>query len=321
MLALNLQRFLCLTFVIACFSPRLVIDAAEKPADSDSSRRTRKLPKCCIWRVTNAKAPFYLAGSIHSLSKSDYPLPSPYELALNDSQRLVFEYDPNKDDEFQKKFAAAGKYSDGQDIRNRISPRTLAWLRENTQFITWNYNEKNKRYHASVNSFDRALQYRPWWIAENFFDIRSFSDASDTDGVDSYLEARARKAGKELGGLETVDEHVAVLGKLSDRDGEILLLDTLVYMDTADNEFHRMRSAWHRGDVDKLWTLDSRLRREAPWIASRLIDTRNIMWIPRIEREIQSGKPTTIVVGALHFGGPNSVITLLQRRGYTIEQL
>src|ERR1700752_3083729 len=82
-----------------------------------------KLPKSCVWRVTNAKAPFYLVGSIHSLSKSDYPLPSPYELALNDSQRFVFEYDPNKDDEFQKKFAAAGKYPDGQDIRNKINPR------------------------------------------------------------------------------------------------------------------------------------------------------------------------------------------------------
>ena len=311
LVSLTLAAFVCLT-----------AGATEKPAASATpSRQAKKLPKCCVWRVTNAKAPFYLVGSIHSLSKSDYPLPSPYELALNDSQRFVFEYDPNKDDEFQKKFAAAGKYPDGQDIRNKINPRTLAWLRENTQFIKWNYSEKEKRYHASVGSFDAALQYRPWWIAENFFDIRSYSDVSDTDGVDSYIETHARKAGKELGGLETVDEHVAVLGKLSDRDGEILLLDTLVYMDTADNEYYRMRSAWRRGDVGKLWTLDSRLRREAPGIASRLVDIRNIMWIPRIEREIQSGKPTVIVVGALHFGGPNSVITLLQKRGYTMEQL
>ena len=299
----------------------LTVTAAEKPAASPPNRPTQKLPKCCVWRVTNAKAPFYLAGSIHSLSKDDYPLPSPYDLALNDSQRLVFEYDPDKDEEFQKKFAAAGKYPEGQDIRSRINPRTLAWLRENTRFISWDYNESKKRYHAMVTSFDTALQYRPWWIAENFFDIRSFSDASETDGVDAYFERHARTNGKKMGGLETVDEHVAVLGKLSDRDGEILLLDTLVYMDTADKEFYRMRSAWRRGDIDKLWTLDSRLRREAPWIASRLIDIRNVMWIPRIEREIQSGKPTTVLVGALHFAGPNSVITLLQKRGYTIEQL
>jgi uncharacterized protein YbaP (TraB family) len=296
--------------------------AAEKPAPSPAAAaRQKKFPKCCVWRVTNAKAPFYLVGSMHSLSKTDYPLPSPYDLALNDCHRLVFEYDPNKDDEFQKKFSEAGRYPDGQDIRSRIHPKTLAWLRNNTQFISWNYNEKEKQYHASLKGFDAALQYRPWWIADHFFDIRSYSDVSDKDGVDFYFEKRGRKAGKELGGLETVDEHVAVLGKLSDRDGEILLLDTLVYMDTAANEYHRMRSAWRRGDMDKLWVLDSRLRREAPWIASRLVDIRNVMWLPRIEREIHSGKPTTIVAGALHFAGPNSVIALLQKQGYTIEQL
>lgn len=311
-----------LTIVIAfgcCLTA--IAKSPEKSVAPPPPARNSKLPRCCVWRVTNAKAPFYLMGSIHSLSQSDYPLPSPYDMAFNDSKRLVFEYDPNQDEEFQKKFAEAGKYPPGQDIRNRIHPKTLDWLRKNTNYIAYDYNEKEKQYHAKVQGFDAALQYRPWWIADHFFDIRSFSDVSDKDGVDFYLQQRARKAGKELCGLESVDEHVAVLGKLSDRDGEILLLDTLVYMDTAANEFHRTRSAWRRGDVEKLWILDSRLRREAPWIASRLVDTRNVMWIPRIEREIHSGKPTSIIAGALHFTGPNSVITLLQKRGYTIEQL
>src|SRR5207248_5284030 len=131
----RIKRILILVVLVAAgCGLTAAATAAEKPAPSAvPSRGAKKLSKCCVWRITNAKAPFYLAGSIHSLSKSDYPLPSPYELALNESQRLVFEYDPNKDDQFQKKFAAAGKYPDSQDIRNRLSPRTLAWLRENTQ--------------------------------------------------------------------------------------------------------------------------------------------------------------------------------------------
>jgi hypothetical protein len=279
------------------------------------------LPKCCVWRVTNAKAPVYLVGSLHSLSVGDYPLPAPYELALNSSERLVFEYDPNKNDEFQKKLAVAGKYPPGQNIASRIDPRTLSWLRDNTQYVDTEYDPGNKRYRTSLKSFDAALEYRPWWIADHFFDIRSYSDVNDDSGIDSWFEQRGRKMGREFGGLESVDEHVDVLGGLSDRDGEILLLDTLVYMDTAGNQYHRTRSAWRRGDVDKIWMLDSRLRKEAPWIAARLIDNRNAKWIPRIEREIKSGKPTSIVVGALHLAGPNSVVKLLEKRGYTIEQL
>jgi uncharacterized protein YbaP (TraB family) len=52
-----------------------------------------------------------------------------------------------------------------------------------------------------------------------------------------------------------------------------------------------------------------------------MIDRRNAKWIPRIESEINSGKPTLVVAGAMHFSGPRSVIALLQRRGHKIEQL
>ncbi len=88
-------------------------------------RAAQRFPKCCVWRVTNAKAPFYLVGSIHALNKKDYPLPRPYELALKDAGRLLFEFDPNRGLEFEKKLAAAGKYPPGQNIRSKIDPKLL----------------------------------------------------------------------------------------------------------------------------------------------------------------------------------------------------
>src|SRR5213082_3873907 len=85
------------------------------PLVSDAGTHGKKFPKCCVWRVTNAKASFYLVGSIHALSKNDYPLPKPYEIALKDSKRFVFEFDPNHAAEFERKFEAAAKYPRGQD--------------------------------------------------------------------------------------------------------------------------------------------------------------------------------------------------------------
>src|SRR6186997_433820 len=101
------------------------------PLATDAAPQSKKFPKCCVWRVTNAKATFYLVGSIHALSKKDYPLPAPYEIALRNSGRFLFEFDPNRHVEFEKKFEAAGKYPRGQDIRSKIHPELLAWLREN----------------------------------------------------------------------------------------------------------------------------------------------------------------------------------------------
>src|ERR1700757_3181452 len=122
----------------------------------------QRLPKCCVWRVINAKAPFYLVGSIHALSKNDYPLAAPYEIALRNSKRFLFEFDPNRHVEFEKKFEAAGKYPRGQDIRSKIQPDLLAWLRENI-FTVQDDARRGRR--EQVATFDSEFGYKPWWIA------------------------------------------------------------------------------------------------------------------------------------------------------------
>jgi uncharacterized protein len=278
----------------------------------------QKFPKCCVWRVTNAGAPFYLVGSIHALSKKNYPLPAPYELALKDSRRFVLEFDPNRGAEFERKFEAAAKYPPGQDIRSKIDPALLAWLRQN--IFTVNTDPRPGK-RAGVAGFDSELRYKPWWIAQHLAAPASYSRSSASQGLDNYFVDHAKIAGKEIAGLESVDEHVAVLGGMSDRDGEFMLRDALDQPNDGAKEFRKMYKAWRKGDTNALWAGDARLRSEAPRIAARLVDDRNVKWIPRIEAELKSGKPTAIVAGALHFSGPRSVIALLQKRGYVIEQL
>jgi hypothetical protein len=277
-----------------------------------------KVPKSCVWRVTNAKAPFYLVGSIHALGKSDYPLPSPYEIALRNSRRFVFEFDPNQHAEFERKFEAAAKYPAGQDIRSKIDPELLAWLRKNILTVKPD-SRRGKR--EQVAGFDSELRYKPWWIAQHLAAPASYSKSSASHGLDNYFVDHAKTAGKEIGGLESVDEHVAVMGGLSDRDSEFMLRDALTQPTDGAREFSRMYKAWRRGDTGALWAGDARLRNEAPRIAARLVEDRNVKWVSRIEAELKTGKPTAIVAGALHFSGPRSVIALLQKRGYEIEQL
>ncbi len=283
-----------------------------------SAHGAQRFPKCCVWRVTNAKGPFYLVGSIHALTKNDYPLPAPYEVALRNSKRFLFEFDPNKHVEFEKKFEAAGKYPPGQDIRSKIDPELLTWLRENISTVQPD-NRRGKREH--VGNFDSELRYKPWWIAQHLVGPATYNKTSLSHGLDDYFVDHAAREKKEISGLESVDEHVAVMGGLSDRDSEFILRDALAQPRNAEKEFSRMYKAWRKGNTDALWAGDSRLRTQAPWIAARFVDNRNIKWIPRIEAELKTGKPTAIVAGALHFSGPNSVIKLLEKRGYKIEQL
>ena len=288
------------------------------PFATEAAPRAKKFPKCCVWRVSNAKAPFYLVGSIHALSKKDYPLPTPYEIALKQSSRLIFEFDPTRHAEFEKKFEAAAKYQPGQDIRSKINPELLAWLRKNMFSVTPEGRGQNGE---RLGSFDSQLRYKPWWIAQHLAAPAAYSKTSASHGLDNYFVDTAVRTGKKIGGLESVNEHVAVMGGLSDRDGEFILQDALSQPDNGEREFSRMYKAWRKGDTDALWTGDAHLRTKASRIAARLVDDRNVKWVPRIEAELKTGKPTAVVAGALHFSGPHSLITLLQKRGYVIEQL
>jgi len=296
----------------------LLVALTLTPLATDAASQGKKFPKCCVWRVANAKAPFYLVGSIHALSKKDYPLPKPYDIALKDSTRFLFEFDPTRQTEFQKKFEAAAKYPSGQDIRSKINPRLLAWLRKNMFTVIPDARDGNGE---RVVGFDNQLRYKPWWIAQHLAAPASYSKSSASHGLDNYFVDHAIKSGKEIGGLESVNEHVAVMGGLSDRDGEFMLQDALTQPDNSEREFGRMYKAWRKGDTNALWAGDASLRSKAPRIAARFVDDRNLKWVPRIEAELKTGKPTAIVAGALHFSGPNSVIALLQKHGYVIEQL
>jgi uncharacterized protein YbaP (TraB family) len=296
----------------------LLVALTLTPLAMDAAPQNKKFPKCCVWRVTNAKAPFYLVGSIHALSKKDYPLPKPYDIALKDSTRFIFEFDPSQHAEFQEKFEAAAKYPPGQDLRSKIRPELLAWLRKNLFTVIPEARSGNGE---RLVSFDSQLRYKPWWIAQHLAAPASYSKTSASHGLDNYFVDHAMNLGKEIRGLESVNEHVAVMGGLSDRDGEFMLQDALTQPDNGDKESGRMYKAWRKGDTNALWAGDGSLRSKAPRIAARFVDDRNVKWIPRIEAELKTGKPTAIVAGALHFSGPRSVIALLQKRGYVIEQL
>src|SRR5881396_820613 len=150
------------------------------PLPAIAGSPAQKFSKSCVWRVTNAKAPFYLVGSIHALSKSDYPLPAPYEIALRDSKRIVLEFDPSRHVEFEKKFEASAKYPPGQDIRSKIHPDLLAWLRQNILTVKADHRQSRREH---VRGFDSQMGYKPWWIAQHLVGPATYTKSSLSHGL------------------------------------------------------------------------------------------------------------------------------------------
>ena len=75
----------CLFFLLAAFSQ--VHAENLQPA-------CKAVATGLVYKVEGGKVPLFLCGSVHLLTKMDYPLPSGYEAAYAESRRLVFEIPP-----------------------------------------------------------------------------------------------------------------------------------------------------------------------------------------------------------------------------------
>jgi uncharacterized protein YbaP (TraB family) len=259
--------------------------------------------KHCLWRISNAPAPFYLLGSVHALQRTDYQRVPAIEEAIKQSQQVLFEIDPKEDEVFAKKLSEAARLPRGQQIIGKVSPKTYNYLRK-----------------ISLNGMNEWQHLHPWAVAM-LLNYPKLQGVSYIYGVDYYVAERARHYSRTTGGLETTDEHIRVFSDMHEIEGEVYLLQALVHAANAQQQYQQDVAAWQSGDTIRLYAMHVRQMKEAPTVWWRLLDRRNALWIPRIEAAIKSGKPTLIVAGALHFSGPGSVIALLQKRGYKIEQL
>jgi uncharacterized protein YbaP (TraB family) len=59
--------------------------------ESWREKQAAKNTKTSVWEISNGDNVLYIGGTIHILRESDYPLPSAFDTAFNDSEIIVFE--------------------------------------------------------------------------------------------------------------------------------------------------------------------------------------------------------------------------------------
>ncbi len=269
--------------------------------------------KCCVWRVTTAdnQHVLYLAGSVHSLRSSDYPLPAAYDRALAESAEVVFETDLfTSPERWTKLLERSASLPPNTTLREHVDPRTYAYLQKVLA-----------RAKGTTDPEKKIAHLKPWALGMMLEAPSQPLDLRVGMGVDDTLKIRARRAGKRTAGLVSVEEHLDALGGLSDRDGEIMLLLGFIQLDSQNAEFARNVAAWRRGDADEVTRRFQASYREAPGLYARLITDRNQRWLPKVEGYLRGGPVRMVVAGTAHMGGPGGVPALLQAAGYRVEQL
>ena len=142
--------------------------------------------------------------------------------------------------------------------------------------------------------------------------------------LDASFQQDATKAGKKVGGLETVQSQMDILfNKPLRRQAEDLYC-FLSNPAKAERQAKELIAAYAVQDLDTIIRLmeekEGTKCDPTPEEMAQLLYDRNHNWVGQMP-DIMQAAPTLFVIGAGHLPGEQGLIKLLQGEGYTVEPL
>jgi len=263
-----------------------------------------------LWKVTGKQGVVYLAGSIHMMPQSFYPLRPAFESAFKDADLLVEEIDLGEAMSPVAGFALLSRsmLPTGQSLENVLSPATYASV---------------KRHLADLcQPIDALKQIKPWYLAVTFETLEFQKAGYDPSfGLDQHFYERAQADGKAVQGFETAEFQLSLFDGMSMAQQDAMLADTLKELDTEVGNISKIGSAWQTGDAPALERILMPDMKQDPVVYKKLLTDRNHNWMPKIDDLLARRGHAFIVVGAAHLLGPDGLLALLKAKGYLVEQL
>jgi len=265
--------------------------------------------KSCLWAVEAGANRVFLLGSIHFLRPDDYPLPPAIDAAYAASRTVVFETDIARmqDPRVQTRMLELGTMPQGQNVFETLDVDTRSKL-------------ERKLAEAGLPA-EVMAGMKPWLIALTLSSLEFMRLGFDPNlGVDMHFYQRAQKDGKRIGELETVEQQLQILAGMDARAQHTFLAQSLQELEDVPGMASDMLGFWLTGQTDALHRLLFKTIQQYPDMLERMLIRRNQAWLEKIERLIRQDEAALVIVGAMHLVGPNSVVDLLQRKGYRVEQ-
>jgi uncharacterized protein len=252
------------------------------------------------------KKPSYLFGTIHLICEKDMFSPATMKTYLDQTGQLMLEMDMD-DPAAVKKVMDGSLLKNGQTVKDLIKPEDYAKL-----------DAVYKSYLGI--SFDLLGSYKPIVSSTMLYISPKIMGCQAPKGYETELAAAVAPRKLPVLGLETAEEQIAVLDSQPLNDQLKWLTDIANNPQKPIDEFQQLSRVYLAQDSDALYDLAASGMKESGLSQAKMLDERNIRWIPAIEKTI-GVTPTFIAVGAAHLGGTNGVVSLLRAKGYTLTPI
>ncbi len=265
--------------------------------------------KSAVWQVSKGSEKLYVAGSVHLMKPSDYPLPPEFDRAWQQTAVAVFEtdLDAGSDPAFQQQLMAVFANPPGVTAQSQLEP--VLWEK-----LVLKANELQLH-------IDQYQMFHPSFITLllTIGELAS-SGIAPQHGVDGHYLQMAKAEGKSVQVLETPAEQISYLASLKEVDANKGVAIALQDIERLESMITDMMKYWRAGDMPELHQLAAESMGQFPEVYEALIVTRNRRWTVQIASMLNSDPVEFVLVGSMHLAGPDSVLKMLAARGYEVTQ-
>lgn len=277
-----------------------------------------------MWIVKDGEGGcLYLMGTIHVGDERMKNLPLKVTKTMDACDYLAVEFDiletENNTSELLETMQSL-MYTDGTTIKDHIDSETY---------------ENAKKIMEDAGIYNSALDYYVPIMWQQFVtEALSQSGKLKTEyGADRALIEYANDNNIEVLDIESMEIQMDMLKSLSPETQEYLLgSSVLTTEDMYNRSLNAMYESWVEGDREKLETLaaadsgltESVMSEEAKAAMDeyneKMLTIRNQNMALAAERYIDGGATVLLAVGAAHMFGDDGIISLLESKGYTVEE-
>ncbi len=266
-----------------------------------------------MWKVSDDDSQIYLFGTFHALPAS-MQWQSDYFLSVMENTRTTyFEADTSSSE------AVVALQLGMQEHGLNAPGVTLSAL----------LGEERAKAFASVAEEVAGIpmaQLEPMrpWLAMVTVSMATFHKLglNPASGADMLIEQQARREGDEIAYLESGMSQIRAMASL-DEQGDFAMIDeTVEQMNNFEEEVQTMLNAWAEGDEDLLYEkIIDGLKDVSQLAYEALFVNRNANWVRQIESMMEADGDYLIAVGAGHLVGDESVVDMLQAKGFTVGRV
>ncbi len=268
--------------------------------------QTNDATQSLLWKIAGkGLQPSYLFGTIHAVCPQDFSIPEQVKASLQQTSQLALEIDMDAPN-FAAELLQSAMLPPDQSLESFFSAADYQLLAAHFQ-----------------QSMGIDIQYlnkmKPFMLQSLLF-----SELTDcpAESYEQHLVEMAHAQGKEVIGVETVQEQLQAMDHLPSNAQADMLLKTLKDMAEAKADYRKMVQLYLAQDLQGLAKLSEAEMDTATYAQyeQAFLTDRNKRWVPVIEREAKA-RSTFFAVGAGHLAGEKGLLHLLRQQGYTVTPL